>query len=510
MERKAKVELFEQIRREYEFGHGTIKGIAKKFGIHRRMVRQALQNAIPLERRRPDRDQPKLKLVKGYIDTILEHDRKMPRKQRHTAERISWRLAQELGIEIGKSTVRCYVRQRKIELGLKGRETCVPQSYDWGVEAQVDWYEAYVEFGGESKKVEVCSMRSMASGGAFHRAYPRATQQAFFEAQELAFHYFGGVFKVLRFDNLKSAVKKVLRGHTREENSRFIAFRSHWQFEAEFCRPGKQGAHEKGGVEEEAGYFRRNHLVPIPMAKDLADLNQQLLAACIEDQQRVIGERNQSVGVGMLIEQAHLLPKAPEGFDLAEACFPTVDGHGRVKVRNNWYSVPAQPGTKVRIRVLPLRIEAWSDGQVISSHERCYGRNQQILNLEHYLDVLEHKPGALAGSKPLEQWRRMGRWPQSFDTYWRLLQQRSGRQAGTKEMIELLQLGLKHGWPQLRAAIEKALELGCSDPAAVRHLMMVEGLTHQPAETLAIGVLACYERPLPELTSYDQLLEVTQ
>jgi transposase len=98
----------------------------------------------------------------------------------------------------------------------------------------------------------------MASGAANHRAYLRATQQAFLEAHELAFHYFGGVFRRLRYDNLSSAVKKILRGYQRELTARFIAIRSHWQYQADFCTPGE--GHEKGGVER--GYFRHNHWVP--------------------------------------------------------------------------------------------------------------------------------------------------------------------------------------------------------------------------------------------------------
>src|SRR5437868_6800770 len=81
-----------------------------------------------------------------------------------------------------------------------------------GQEGQVDWYEAWAELNGAPVKLQVFALRSMVSGAAFHRAYQRATQQAFVEAHELAFHYFGGVFRLLRYDNLKSAVKKVLRG----------------------------------------------------------------------------------------------------------------------------------------------------------------------------------------------------------------------------------------------------------------------------------------------------------
>jgi transposase len=125
--------------------------------------------------------------------------------------------------------VRQYVHDRKLELGQVLRETFVPQSYEWGVEAQVDWYEAYADLSGQRTKLQVFSMRSMASGAAFHCAFLYATQQAFLEAHEMAFAFFCGVFRKLRYDNLTSAVKKIVRGYRREEAARFIAFRSHWR-----------------------------------------------------------------------------------------------------------------------------------------------------------------------------------------------------------------------------------------------------------------------------------------
>src|ERR1700722_2796095 len=128
------------------------------------------------------------------------------------------------GRQIGESTIRGYVRERKMELRLIGQEVFIPQSYSWGREAQVDWYEAYADIGGEREKADVFCMRSMARGGAFHYAFPHASQQAFLEGHERGFAYFGGVFSLLRYDNLSSAVKKILRGHQREETTRFIAF----------------------------------------------------------------------------------------------------------------------------------------------------------------------------------------------------------------------------------------------------------------------------------------------
>jgi transposase len=501
------VELFEQIRREYEHGVGTIKGVARKFGVHRRMVREALTDAVPVAAKQAARRKPKLGLATEFIDGILQADRKAPRKQRHTAHRIWVRLGKEMPeVEVAESTVRQYVRRKKRELGLSVGETFVPQAYSVGREAQVDWYEAWVDLGGDRQKVLVFCMRSMASGGSFHRAYPHASQQAFLEAHEFAFQYFGGVFALLRYDNLKSAVQRILRGFQREETQRFLAFRSHWGFESEFCNPAR--GNEKGGVEGEAGYFRRNHLVPLPAARDFQHLNQLLLKACQEDEQRVIAGRVQTIGAAMANEREHLRPLAAEGFDLAAVSFPLVNSSSCVNVLTNFYSAPLPAGTRAEARVYAAYVEIWHAGRRVARHERCFSRQQRVLELEHYLDVLAKKPGALAGSVPLEQWRVQGRWPESFDCFWERLRERHGRQDGTRAMIEVLQLGRDHGYERLREAVEQALDSGGSDVGVIRYLLLQGQQRTAMTETqpLELGWLTRYERPQPTLGDYDLLL----
>ena len=371
----SRVELFEQIRRDHDHQGLSIRGLAQRHGVHRRTVRQALESAVPPPRKQPEgRPAPALGAYRALIDEWLEADRTAPRKQRHTARRIWRRLVDEHGAQVAERTVREYVAARRRELGEPG-QVFVPQIHQAAMEAEVDWGEAQVLLAGRLTTVQLFYLRPCFSGAAFCMAFRRCTQQAFLEGHVAAFDWFGGTFALVRYDNLKSAVKLVLRGRRREETDRFIALRSHYLFKSAFTLAGIEGAHEKGGVEGEVGRFRRNHLVPVPEVADLGELNALIRAGCEANLARTIVGRGETVGEALTRERPLLRPLPAEPFDTAEPSSVRVDSKALVTVRQNRYSVPvALAGRRVLARVGAREIVVVADGREVARHERLAER----------------------------------------------------------------------------------------------------------------------------------------
>ncbi len=226
-----KVEMFEAIRRD-RVAHGWgLRRLARVHRVGRSTVREALASSVPPERKVPTRSAPVMGAAKPFIEMVLEGDREVPRKQRHTAHRIWRRIGDELGIEVAESTVRKYVGRRKREI-FGAPEVMVPQVREPGAEAEVDFFEATVEMDGQKVVVIFFQMRACYSGRVFVKAVVRATQQAFLECMAAGLAYFGGVFEEIRMDNHRGAVERIMRGRNRIETARFVALRSHYLFES--------------------------------------------------------------------------------------------------------------------------------------------------------------------------------------------------------------------------------------------------------------------------------------
>ncbi|MDQ3678895.1 MAG: IS21 family transposase [Actinomycetota bacterium] len=503
-----RVEQFEQIRRDRDREGLSIRALAERHGVHRRAVRQALESPVPPAKRAPERRAaPKLGEYREVIDEWLVEDLEAPRKQRHTAKRVWKRLLDEHGVDVAETTVRDHVRKRRRELGLAAREVFVPQVHAPGVTAEVDWGEADVDLAGARTRVHLFFMRSCFSGAAFSMASPVETQQAFLEGHALAFDWFDGVFAEVRYDNLGSAVKQVLKGRRRIESDRFVALRSHYLFESLFTTPGITGAHEKGGVEGEVGRLRRNHLVPVPAVGSIAELNALLLAACDGDLQRQIAGRPGTVAEQHAIERP-VLRRLGEPFDTREITSVRVDAKALVTVRQNRYSVPvALAGLRVEAAVGAREIVVSHRGDEVARHERLHGRSGTRASLDHYLELLQRKPGGLQRSLALAQERDRGAWPSCLDEFWRALAGRYDDSQAARQMVDVLMLAREHGPARLELAVRGALASGAIDGGAVAILARQTDAA-QPAGPLEDldARLAAHERPEPDLGAYDQLL----
>lgn len=507
------MELFEQIRRDRDGEGLSIRALARRHGVHRRAVRQALASPWPPKKRPPSqRPAPKLGPYRPLIDGWLVADREAPRKQRHTAKRIWERLRDEHGADVAETTVREYVRRRKRELGLGVSEVYVPQVHLAGAEAEVDWGEATVILAGIATKVHLFLMRACHSGATFASAAPVCTQQAFLEAHADAFEWFGGVFETVRYDNLRSAVKKVLKGRRRVESDRFVAMRSHYLFDSAFTRAGKEGAHEKGGVEGEVGRFRRNHLVPVPEVASLGELNAIIARACKADLGRRISGRAETVGEALARERERLRPLPDARFDATATASPRVDSKSLVTIRQNRYSVPvALAGLRVAARIGSSEIEISHQGGVVARHERLHGRFGTAARLDHYLELLRVKPGALRGSLALHQERSRGEWPACFDELWRAIAERYGASEAARQMVDVLLLCREHGAERTELAVRGALAAGAHDGRAVAVLARRARAGPQPAPLEGLSErLRAHERPAPVLDDYDQLLSASE
>jgi transposase len=500
------VELFEQIRRDRRLERLSIRELAERHKVHRRTVRQALDSAVPPPRKEyAQRPRPALDAWVAVIDGWLLADREAPRKQRHTGRRVWQRLVAERGAVVAEITVSRYVTRRRRELGLDDIEVAIPQTHLPGAEAEVDFGEFHTRLGGLDVTVWMFVMRLSHSGRAFHMAFGNQAQESFLEGHVRAFEHFAGVPGRVRYDNLKPAVVRVLRGRDRVESERFIALRSHYSFDSFFCIPGKDGAHEKGGVEGEIGRFRRRHLVPVPAVASMAELNDLIATGDAIDDGRVITGRPVTVGAAFAGESAQLLALPGEPFDPARLLQARVDNRSRVSVRQSYYSVPARyVGRRLGVRLTGHNVEVLDGSKLVARYERAIGRYLEVLTLDHYLEVLKTKPGGLPGATALAQAKAKGTFTASHQGYWDAVRRTRGDAAGTRALIEILLAHRALAAPVLTAAMDRAVASGCLDP----QLVLIDARRERThlAPVIPIGALARYDRPSPSLTAYDQLL----
>ena len=396
------------------------------------------------------------------IDQILEMDRGVPKKQRHTAKRIYERLRDEHGFPGKYTIVKDYVRERS----RRTREMFVPLSHSPG-HAQCDFGEAWAVIDGVKQKIHFFVLDLPHSDAMFVRAYPAETTEAFCDGHVSAFSFLGGVPQSIVYDNTRLAVAKILGDGRRQRTRVFTELVSHYLFSDRFGRPGK--GNDKGKV----GYTKRNFLVPIPSFDSFDALNAHLEERCLERMEAKLRGQSETIGERMERDLDALQPLPAVPYDASDRHLTRVSSLSLVRYRTNDYSAPVAYGHRevlVRGYVDEVVISCGTD--VIARHRRSYDRDDFVFDPVHYLPLLERKTGALDQAAPLAGWDL----PDEFGTLRRLLESRMGRR-GKREFVQVLRLMETFSLDDVHRGVREAIGLGALGYDAVKHLVLcgIEG-----------------------------------
>jgi len=423
-----------------------IRQLSRETGIDRRTLRKIRDHSEPPGYRRVKPiNKSKIGPYLDRINQIIEDDKHIHKKQRHTAKKILEVLRSD-GYTGGYTIVKDAIRRIK----KTSKEVYMPLSQPPG-EAQVDFGHALANFDGTLKKFVFFVMSMVHSDAMFVTAFPRECTESFLEAHVRAFDFFGCVPKRISYDNTRVAVTEILAGHDRKYTAAFNRLVSHYLFEPHFCNVRRPN--EKGIVEGSVKYSRLNFMVPVPQVKDYDELNDHLRNCCKSDLDRILrGKRNLSKKQLLAEDKIAAIALPDDKFDYRRSASSFATSEALVRYDTNDYSVPVSSAHhQVTVKASVRFIEIYQQDKHIATHHRCWDRECRIFNPLHYLELLERKPGALDHAGPLENLHL----PECFNTYRRLLEEH--RDDGTKEYIQILLLLNKYSVQRIAKAISKAL-----------------------------------------------------
>lgn len=446
--------------------------------------------AIPQRRKRS-------RSVMGAYETIVDAwlfaDRKLPRKQRHTAKRIYDRLIQEYDFKGGERTVREYVSLRKQQLGQED-EVFAQLSHPMG-HTQTDFGEFYAFRNGSLTAFQYLVLSFPYSNAGFAQVLPGENSECLLEGLKWIFQHLGGVPHKIRFDNLSAAV--TLRKKSRKINESFDRFCLHYGFEAEFCNVGC--ANEKGNVESKVGYSRRNWFVPIPGIDDISTFNKQLFQKAEEDMNRSHYTKGDSIKELFVQEQAQLLTLPTVPYDVVRWDTATVDKYGRITLDKHYYhGVPAGAGASVIVKASWNTVEIFSkDYEAMVQYPRIYNQKAEAINWQAQFKLFSRKPRAAQHSVHFELL------PAAIQDY--LSSSFSDTGELKRRLRFLSQLAGDHELDTLAVAITQARQNGQTDAGAIRHELYRLTNPEQRLPLLEEYTPACLHGYKPDLSQYDQL-----
>ncbi len=467
------MEKWVEIRRDVLVGGKSKRQAQRETGLAWKTLEKVLTNSSPPGyRRTKPYEKPKIGAYLDRIGQIIEADRDVSRKQRHTAKRIYERIREE-GYKGRYTQVKEAVRAIK----RVKREVFFPLIHRPG-EAQVDLGEAAVNVNGTLRRVIFFVMVLPHSDAVYVQVFERECLEVWCEGHIRAFEFFGGVPNRITADNAKSLVAKVIGPNERKLTVGFMALKSHYLFNTHFCRV--RCPNEKGVAENNIRYTRLNYMVPVPQVRSLAELNRLLEERCRRELSRKLRGKTKTKGELLEEDKAAFLPLLAARFDASRKVSTCVSSMSLVRFDRNDYSVPVKHAHQtVVVKGGIERVEVFRDKELIACHRRLWTEGDASYQPRHYLELLERKPGGLDHARPFEGWEL----PECFDDLRRRLEADYGTD-GKRDYIQVLMLLGKYPVARLAKAVKKALNYGAIRPDAVRQFLFDDPDLRRTAFTL--------------------------
>ena len=490
-----------KVKRMHSRQNKSVREIARITSLSRNTVRKWLKSPVEGEPKYRRGEQPgKLTAFHEAIKQALKADASRHKHERRTA-RALYAEIQVAGYSGGYSRVTDFIREWRQGEG-QGVLTnaFVPLVFELGEAFQFDWSEEGMVVGGIYHRVQVAHTKLCSSRAFWLVAYPSQGHEMLFDAHTRSFAALGGVPRRGIYDNMKTAVDKVKKGKGRIVNARFAVMCAHYLFDADFCNVAS--GWEKGVVEKNVQDSRRRIWIDAAKLRfgSFVELNAWLGARCRALWEEVRHPEHEQFSVAEMLEheRAHLMP-VPTPFDGYVEKPARVSSTCLVAVARNRYSVPCElAGQMVSTHLYPGRVVVVAHDKVVASHDRLSDRGLTRYDWQHYIPLLQRKPGALRNGAPFADM------PEPLLALRKALLRDAG---GDRVMAQVLALVPTAGLDAVLVSVELALESAPpSGRVSVEHVVNVMSrLNAAPKPENAATTLQVTIAPLADTARYDTL-----
>jgi len=308
-------------------------------------------------------------------------------------------ILNEKGYEIGYTTVCNYIRSKSKQTSSK--EAYIRQIYAPGSVCEFDWGEVKLIIDDHMCRFNLAVFTSAYSNYRYAMLYHHQDSLAFMESHVLFFSHIGGVYHSMVYDNMRVAVARFVGKYEKEPTRALLDMRGHYQFTHRFCNARR--GNEKGHVERSVEYIRRKSF---GYTSSFADLDsaiahlQRSVTKLNNTNQQLTGKTAQE----LFNEEKTALYSLPMPLKCCEVSQSKADKYSTISYRDKRYSVPDNlVGHIVDAKIFSKTVEIYNDDVRVAIHQRNYGKQKWVIDIEHYLNTFRRKPGALAGSEALAQ-----------------------------------------------------------------------------------------------------------